>query len=185
MSAVRVHDDLVQAELICNAHDVISHLVLHFGVHVCVLLLRLLNGDSDADQELAELLLARLLGKPHLCDHIVRVLNRVEQCPVSEKHQFQLRFGSNMADFTVFCLQVEGEEVFGSVLVSLVDDIVLSGGLFGHKELDFLHAAHVLAIFILHVDLLMENLVSQADYSPPENLSGHLIQLLAQLVENG
>jgi hypothetical protein len=90
-----------------------------------------------------------------------------------------------MANFTVLCLQVESEEVLGPVLVSLVDDIVLSGGSIGHKELDFLHAAHILAIFILHVDLLMEDLVSQADYSPPENLSGHFIQLLAQLVENG
>ena len=103
---------------------------------------------------------------------------------MSEQHQLQLGLSPDVANFTVLCLQVEGEEVLGAVFVGWVDDIVLSGSPVGHKELDFLHTAHVFAIFILHVDLLMEDLVCQADDSPPENLPRHLVQLLAQLVED-
>ena len=102
-----------------------------------------------------------------------------------QKHQFELRFSSNMADFTVLSLQVEREEILCAIFIRLVNDIVLTGESVRDQELYFFHAAHVLTIFILHVDFLMKDLVREPDDSPPKNLSWHLIELFAQLVENG
>ena len=51
-------------------------------------------------------------------------------------------------------------------------------------QLDFPLALERLILLFLHIDLLVQDLVCEADYAPPEDISRHLIQLFGKLIED-
>jgi len=74
---------------------------------------------------------------------------------MAKKHEFKFRLSPNVADFTVYSLQIKREEVLCSVFIALIDDIVLTWSSLRHEQLDFFHARHALIILFLLINLLV------------------------------
>lgn len=75
-----------------------------------------------------------------------------------------------MPNLLVLSLQVEREEIL-FLFVSLFNDVVVAWSTIRHQELDFFHAAHGLKVLFFEVDLLMKDLIGQANDSPPEDVA--------------
>lgn len=100
-----------------------------------------------------------------------------------------------MALLSTLALQLQAEEVklFTVLLrrllviaetLELVAIVVLLGPLVGHVDHDFALACQGLGLLLLLVDLLVQDLVREANDPPPENVFGDLVQLLGEFVEH-
>ena len=81
--------------------------------------------------------------------------------------------------------QLQLEQVkFFSILLGWLFIIIDVDRLIGDVQLDFLLALDGLIVFLLGVNLLVEDLVSEADDAPPKSVVCHFVKLLRQFVEH-
>ena len=109
---------------------------------------------------------------------------------MAEQHELQLSLLLYVTDFTALTCQLQLEEVKLPLAFGLRRRIWLLlihhfTGLVRCVMLNFSLALHRLAVLLLEVDLLVEDLVREAHDAPPENVVGYLIELLGKLEEDG
>lgn len=146
-------------------------------------MLSLFYGASGSVKEAKEVLLARLLRQVKLRHHVVRVLDRVVKSPVAEEHKLEFHFLLDVANVAALTRQVELEQV-KVVSISNSSAPIALGSLIGHMQLHFFLALLGFEVLLLEVDLLVQDLVSEANDAPPENVTRHFVELLGEFVEN-
>ena len=90
-----------------------------------------------------------------------------------------------MPDLPALADQLQLEQVkFFSILLGWLFIIIDLDRLIGDVKLDFLLALDGFIVFLLGVNLLVEDLVSEADNAPPQSVVRHFVKLLRQFVEH-
>ena len=109
---------------------------------------------------------------------------------MAEQHELELSLLLYVADFTALTRQLQLEEVEWCLAFGLGRRIWLLlvhhfTGLVRCVVLYFSLALHCLAVLLLEVDLLVQDLVREAHDAPPEDVAGNLVELLGELVKDG
>ena len=133
LGATLSHESLVQnlskPEIFTLLKHAIFQVTLDLRVHKRILLLGLVEWAADRRNKAAEAFLAWLLPQLHLLDDVVRVLERIIQSPVPEKHEVEFRFGPDVPDLFVailehnFLMEVQFSFVFDLISTKLLLEI--------------------------------------------------------------
>ena len=105
---------------------------------------------------------------------------------MSQEHEFQIVLCLNVTDLSILSCQIEREKIFEFfvIFVFFLNYIILPRGSVRYEPLNLLLANVVFTVLLLEVDFLVQNLVSQSNDSPPEDLARHFVELLAKLVQD-
>ena len=105
---------------------------------------------------------------------------------MSQEHEFQIVLSFNVTDLSILSCQIEREKIFEFfvIFVFFLNYIILPRGSVRYEPLNLLLANVVFTVLFLEIDFLVQNLVSQSNDSPPEDLARHFVELLAKLVQD-
>lgn len=103
---------------------------------------------------------------------------------MAEEHKLQLHLLLNVTNVAALTRQIELEEVTVFAFSHISTSIALGAHVW-HVQLDFFLALLRLEVLLLEVDFLMQDLVSEANNAPPEDITGDFVELLGEFVEDG
>ena len=103
---------------------------------------------------------------------------------MAEKHEFEFCLRLNMTNLTSLTHELKLEQVkLLSIFLRCGFISILNSGLVGNMKKDFFLALKCFILLFFKVNLLVKNLVCEANNTPPKDVICNFIELFGELVE--